>query len=169
MNLITIEEYDSSWPTHFEEIRRPIAAALDGLAAAIEHVGSTAVPGLAAKPIIDVDILLKSAGDLSVVVDRLHPLGYRYQGDLGIAGREAFSGPAGVFPHHLYVCQPGSDEFRRHLMFRDYLRKHLDTVAEYGALKRDLAAKYGADREEYARAKSHLVIDILTRAAREKV
>jgi GrpB-like predicted nucleotidyltransferase (UPF0157 family) len=168
MSPITIVEYDSSWPAHFEEIRRPIAAALDGLATTIEHVGSTAVPGLAGKPIIDLDVLLKNSGDMPEVVNRLHPLGYRYQGDFGISGRDAFSGPAGVYPHHLYVCQPNSDEFKRHILFRDYLRSHLETVAEYAALKRELAATYGADRAEYSRAKSHFVIDILTKAAREK-
>jgi GrpB-like predicted nucleotidyltransferase (UPF0157 family) len=168
MSVITIQEYDPQWPAHFEEIRRPIAAALDGLAETIEHVGSTAVPGLAGKAIVDLDVLLKSGIELPDVIDRLHPLGYRYQGDLGIIGREAFSGPAGVFPHHLYVCRPDSDEFRRHLAFRNYLRSHLDAVAEYAALKRDLAAKYGSDREEYARAKSHFVVDILTKAACEK-
>jgi GrpB-like predicted nucleotidyltransferase (UPF0157 family) len=164
MNSITIENYDPKWHGYFEEIRRPIAAALDGLALAIEHIGSTSVPGLAAKPIIDLDVLLKNAADLPEVVNRLHPLGYRYQGNLGIAGREAFSGPAAVFPHHLYVCPPDSDEYLRHLAFRDYLRTHPDAVAEYAALKRALAEQVGSDREEYTRAKAHFVLDILAKA-----
>ena len=168
MSAIAIEDYDSHWPSHFEEIRRPIAAALDGMVVAIEHIGSTAVPGLAGKPIIDIDVLLKNAGAMPDVVDRLHPLGYRYQGDLGIIGREAFSGPKDVFPHHLYVCLPDSDEYGRHIAFRDYLRTHLDAVAEYAALKRDLATRFGTDRDEYTRAKSHFVLDILSKAIRPK-
>jgi GrpB-like predicted nucleotidyltransferase (UPF0157 family) len=110
-------------------------------------------------------VVLKNAGDLPGVVDRLHPLGYRYRGDLGIAGREAFSGPEGLFPHHLYVCLTDGGEFRRHVAFRDYLRAHPIAMTEYAALKRDLAARYGDDRAEYARAKSHFVMDILGKLA----
>lgn len=168
MNAITIQDYNPAWPRHFEEIRGPIASVLDGKVSAIEHVGSTAVPGLAAKPIIDLDVLLKDSADFPDVVALLAPLGYQHQGDLGIAGREAFSIPPNSFPHHLYVCMPDSDEYRRHVAFRDYLRAHPDVAAEYSALKRDLAARCGTDRDEYTRAKSHFVLDILARVFRKK-
>jgi len=165
MNSITIEDYNPEWPRHFAEITAPIRSALDGMVVAIEHVGSTAVPGLAAKPVIDIDVVLKNAGDLPDVVNRLHPLGYRYRGDLGIAGREAFSGPEDLFPHHLYVCLTDGGEYRRHIAFRDYLRAHPDAMSEYAALKRELAVSCGDDRAEYSRAKSHFVMDILAKAA----
>jgi GrpB-like predicted nucleotidyltransferase (UPF0157 family) len=103
---ITIEDYDPLWPEKFETLRSRIAQVLNELATAIEHVGSTAVPGLAAKPIIDVDILLRSATDLPIVCTRLGSLGYEHRGDLGVAGREAFRTPPGQIPHHLYTCTP---------------------------------------------------------------
>lgn len=161
MHSIVVEDYDPQWPDRFGEIHAELAAALDGLAGAIEHVGSTAVPGLAAKPILDIDVLLKNAGDLPQVVERLEPLGYRYQGDLGIAGRDAFQQPAGTFPHHLYVCAPNGEEYHRHLAFRDYLRGHADISAHYARLKRELAARAPADRDEYTRGKSHFVVEVL--------
>jgi GrpB-like predicted nucleotidyltransferase (UPF0157 family) len=164
MITLRIEDYDARWPGHFAEICGPIASTLDGMTLAIEHVGSSAVPGLAAKPIIDIDIVLRDWNDFPDVVNRLRPLGYTHQGDLGIAGREAFAGPEGMIAHHLYVCPPDSAEFRAHLVFRDYLRAHPETAAAYAALKRDLAARLGDDRNGYTLAKGHFVLEVLARA-----
>src|SRR5579871_1315080 len=134
------------------------------MAAAIEHVGSTAVPGLAAKPIIDLDVLLFSAGDLPSVIARLASLGYEHRGDLGIAGREAFRAPLNDFRHHLYVCLPAGKEYRRHIAFRDYLRTHPREARAYASLKRDLARQFRDDREAYNQAKSRFVTEILQRS-----
>src|SRR5262249_53704550 len=87
------------------------------LVSAIEHVGSTSVPGLAAKPIIDLDVLLAPAAYLPETIQRLATLGYEHEGDLGIAGREAFRRRPTLFAHHLYVCLPKSEEFRRHISY----------------------------------------------------
>lgn len=154
---IIIEEYDPRWPAQFEMLKTRISAALGGLTAAIEHVGSTAIPGLAAKPIIDIDILLRSGSDLSLAIDRLAPLGYKYQGDLGIAGREAFRAPTHDISHHLYACPPGSLEYTGHIAFRDYLRTHPEDAHIYGDLKRSLAARFGNNREAYNEAKTEFV------------
>jgi GrpB-like predicted nucleotidyltransferase (UPF0157 family) len=162
-SLITIEDYDPRWPQQFAALRWPLSQALGPLAAAIEHIGSTAVPGLAAKPIIDVDVLLHSATDLSTVIRALAMLGYQHQGDLGIPGREAFMGPSNQFPHHLYVCMPSSLEFRRHLAFRDHLRAHPADAAAYARLKRKLAGQFAADREAYTQAKTQFVLEIVRR------
>src|SRR6266567_3992999 len=81
------------WPAVFAQLRDHIANALRPLATRIEHVGSTAVPGLAAKPIIDLDVVIATRDDLPAVIERLHPLGYRHEGDLGVPGREAFTTP----------------------------------------------------------------------------
>lgn len=162
---VTIQESDAAWSRVFEAIRLRIAVALEGIAAAFEHVGSTAVPGLAAKPIIDIDVLLISASDLPSAIEKLTRLGYEHRGDLGVAGREAFKPPAGDFPHHLYVCPPDSQAYRRHLAFRDYLRLHPDEARAYAQLKRELAAKFGEDRDAYTQAKSSFVEEVLRRAA----
>jgi len=127
VHVLTIQDYDPSWPQRFETLCAGIAAALGEMVSVIEHVGSTAVPGLAAKPIIDIDVVLRSATDLPQVIARLASLGYEHQGNLGIPGREAFRMPPRDWPHHLYVCPPDSQEYRRHLSFRDHLRRHLRT------------------------------------------
>jgi GrpB-like predicted nucleotidyltransferase (UPF0157 family) len=163
-NPVVVVDYDPRWPAAFEILRSPLAEALGSLAAAIEHMGSTAVPGLAAKPLIDIDVLLKSASDLPLVIQRLAFLGYVHRGDLGIAGREAFAAPPGTHAHHLYVCPPESQEYRRHLALRDYLRTHSAEAAAYGRLKRSLAARFRDDRAAYLAGKGEFVESLLQRA-----
>lgn len=164
MNPILIQDYDPRWPGQFETLRSRVASALGALAAAIEHVGSTAVPGLAAKPIIDLDIVLASAADFPLVVERLASFGYVHEGDLGIAGREAFKDPPGPIPHHLYVCYPGSKPYWEHLAFRNHLRTHPEDSQAYGELKRRLALQFPNDREAYTQAKTEFIVTILHRA-----
>ena len=164
---ITIADYDPRWPEQCETLRSRIAAALGDLAIAIEHIGSTAVPGLAAKPIIDIDVLLRSGADLPLVISKLTLLGYDHRGDLGVPGREAFRTPPGNFPHHLYVCPPDSQEYRRHIAFRDYLRTHPKDANAYATLKRSLADKFGDQREAYNQAKSQIVEEIVRHALQD--
>lgn len=161
---IIIEEYDPLWPQQFEMLRARIADILGPMAAAIEHIGSTAVPGLAAKPVIDIDVLLRSPSDLPQAITRLAALGYAYQGDLGVPGREAFRPPPESIPHHLYACPPDSEQFGRHLAFRDFLRAHAEEAAAYALLKHQLAAQFQTDREAYTQRKSAFVQAILRRA-----
>jgi GrpB-like predicted nucleotidyltransferase (UPF0157 family) len=160
---VVIQNYDPLWPQIFEMLRSRIAVALDGLAASIDHVGSTAVPGLAAKPVIDIDVVLRSAPDLPLVIGRLADLGYEHRGDLGVLGREAFRAKPDDFSHHLYVCPPDSPEYRRHIAFRNHLRAHADDANAYASLKRKLAIQFGTDREGYNQAKSKFVETILQR------
>ena len=161
---IIIEDYDPRWPEQFEQLRRRIDSALGILGAKIEHVGSTAVPGLAAKPIIDLDVLLHSATDLPEAIARLAVLGYQHRGDLGIAGREAFRPPPDGVPHHVYLHGPSSREYIRHLKFRNHLRANLADAQAYERLKRLLARQYRDDREAYNQAKTDFVEGILRRA-----
>jgi GrpB-like predicted nucleotidyltransferase (UPF0157 family) len=161
---IIVVDYDPHWPATFEILRSNLAEALGSLAAAIEHIGSTAVPDLAAKPIIDIDVLLKSASDLPLVIQRLASLGYAHRGDLGVAGREAFAAPSAAPSHHLYVCPPESQEYRRHLALRDYLRSHSAEAAAYGNLKRSLAFRFREDRSAYLAGKSEFIELLLQQA-----
>ncbi len=119
---VVVSEYEPGWPTLFQRIAEPVQRALGELAAAVEHVGSTSVPGLAAKPVIDVDVVVRSAEDVPAAIERLRELGYVYQGDKGILGREAFMGPPDAPRHHLYVVVEGSKPHRDHIRFRDFLR-----------------------------------------------
>jgi len=164
---IIIEPYDPQWPEHFAILRSKISTALGTLAEAIDHVGSTAVPGLAAKPIIDVDALLQSASDLPIAIRRLATSGYHHQGDLGVHGREAFRAPASDFPHHLYVCSPECLEYRRHIAFRNHLRSCPEDASAYANLKRTIADRFHTDREAYTQAKTEFVQSILRHAQLE--
>lgn len=114
---VEIVDYDPQWPATFCQLRDRIAAVLGPLAIRIEHVGSTAVPGLAAKPIIDLDVVIGSRINLPAVISRLGALGYDHEGDLGIPGREAFITPPGAPAHHLYVCAADSLNLRATLPF----------------------------------------------------
>ena len=161
---IIIEEYDPQWPQRFDAIRSRIAPVLGTFAAAIEHVGSTAVPGLAAKPIIDIDVLLKSTEDLLEVIAKLKAVGYEHEGTLGVPGRDAFKAPAHDIHHHLYICSNPGTEFFRHIAFRDYLRAHPEDAEDYTRLKRSLAGKFSIDREAYTQAKTDFIEQVLQRA-----
>lgn len=169
--IIEIVDYDPAWPEAFAGISQAVAAALGPLALRIEHVGSTAVPGLGAKPIIDLDVVIESPRVLPLVVEALGTLGYTHEGDGGVPGREAFGRGGAMVPadgagrawpaHHLYVCPSGSEELRRHLRFRDHLRSHPGDAARYEALKRDLARRYANDIDSYVAGKSAFVERIL--------
>ena len=128
MKTVIVVDYDPRWPAVFERLRASLARALAGLPFEIEHVGSTSVPGLAAKPVIDLNVVVPTANEVAETIERLASLGYRHRGDLGIVGREAFRAPPGLPKHHLYVCVEGVLALRNHLGVRDYLRTHPEAV-----------------------------------------
>ncbi len=161
---VVIVKYDQHWVETFRTLRDEIAPFLNGLIVGIEHVGSTAIRGVAAKPIIDMDVIARSREDIPRVIEKLSTLGYRHLGDLGIAGREAFENPKGKPSHHLYVCNSDSRELRRHLAFRDYLRSHPDDALRYSELKKSLAGRYRDERDAYTEAKKEFVEKILRSA-----
>ena len=148
-NVIVLP-YDEGWPRDFAEIEAEVRAALGELALRIEHVGSTAVPGLSAKPIIDIDAVVRNES-LGPAISALRKIGYEHRGDLGIPGREAFAyeGKAHLREHHLYVCPRDSPELKRHLAFRDYLRSHPEAARAYGRIKEEGAAMYPRDIGKY--------------------
>lgn len=165
MEEIVIADYDPAWAGQFAEIAGLIRAAFaSGPLIAVEHIGSTAVMGLAAKPIIDIDVVVPSRSDVPNAVARLATLCYTHQGDLGISGREAFERPPRSTPHHLYLCVCGNTEYCRHVTFRDYLRDHCDEAKRYEASKRDLAAQFPHDRTAYSAGKSEFVEAALQKA-----
>jgi GrpB-like predicted nucleotidyltransferase (UPF0157 family) len=161
---VIVVDYDPRWPDVFRLLRAAVAEVLGDLAVTVEHVGSTAVPGLAAKPIIDIDVEVPSVADIPRAIERLAILGYVHRGDLGIPGREAFTAPAEKPMHHLYVCALGNEELLRHRLFRDYLLTHPDDARAYGELKKAAAARFGEDRAGYNEAKTQFVEAVLARA-----
>lgn len=162
MTDIRVVAYDPLWPRIFGYLQARIWRQVAHHVLAIVHVGSTSVPGLAAKPIIDMDIVVADQSQLAPVIALLAPLGYHHLGDLGIAGREAFRRPAGFARHNLYLCPQGSLGLRNHLAVRDYLRATPVARGAYGALKQQLAADVGHDIDAYVAGKSDFISDILT-------
>lgn len=136
-------------------------------AIAIEHVGSTAVPGLVAKPVIDVDIVVGDEHVLPEVIDRLGSLGYVHEGNHGGPGREAFRTSASGLAHHLYAVVIGSRPYCDHVLLRDYLRRHPDEARAYGAFETAAAVRFRHDRDGYAAAKRPVIEALLRRAAEE--
>ncbi len=152
-----IFEYRAEWVSQFEKIKEKLSEEMSGLPVHIEHVGSTAVPGLAAKPIIDIDIVYHEAIDFKQIKDGLLTLGYAHKGNQGIKGREVFKRTGqkedeilDKTAHHLYVCSYDCEELQRHILFRDYLRNHEIARIFYQNLKHDIAREAGNDRKIYA-------------------
>ena len=156
---VVVLPYDNVWALNFTKIKDEIQNALADLSLGIEHVGSTSVPGLSAKPIIDLDVIIRDYSLFDDVVAALGRIGYRHEGDLGVIGREAFhyDGKEHLQKHHLYVCPQDSPELKRHFAFRDYLRSHPEAVQEYGRIKAEGAALYPYDIEGYIEHKSPFI------------
>ena len=135
---VVVLPYDEHWTRDFCEIKSEIQEALDQLALVIEHVGSTSVHGLSAKPIIDIDVVIKDYSMLDAVISALERIDYHHEGNLGIAGREAFKyeGKTHLRKHHLYVCPRDSEELKRHIAFREYLRSHPNLCVNTVELKK---------------------------------
>ena len=163
---VVVLPYDEKWKEDFAAIRDELDTVLGDLAMSIEHVGSTSVEGLPAKPIIDIDIVIRDRSVLPDVITALGKLGYSHEGDLGIPGREAFKyeGKEHLRKHHLYVCAEDSAELKRHLGFRDYLRTHPGAVAEYGRIKEEGARLYPWDIDKYIEHKSPFIENIYRQA-----
>lgn len=169
MEPVEIVDYDPSWPKQFAELAARVRAAFSGSPLiAVEHVGSTSVPGLAAKPIIDLDVIVPSPADFPDAIMRLAALGYAHEGDKDVPGREAFRWPPGTRRHHLYLCACDNAEYRRHVAFRDYLRTHRDEAQRYETLKRDLAARFREDRIAYSDGKTEYVDGVMQKARGEQ-
>lgn len=158
-----VTPYDSEWAAAFSAIREELRQALGNSILSIQHVGSTSVPGLSAKPIIDIDVVIERYDVFDDVHSRLMSIGYTHEGDLGIPGREAFkySDKPHLMAHHLYVCPRDSEELRRHIAFRDYLWTHPADRRVYGELKLQLSKRYPHDIDSYMREKAPCVQDIL--------
>jgi GrpB-like predicted nucleotidyltransferase (UPF0157 family)/quercetin dioxygenase-like cupin family protein len=163
---IEVTEYDPEWPRWFEEICDYIWPAVDDVAVRIDHVGSTAVPGLAGKPIIDVDVVVMSEEDVPRAIEALARIGYLWSGDLGVVGREHFERPAepGLPPHNPYLVVEDNKAHVDHWLFRDVLRTDADARERYAALKIKNAQEADRDMDYYVAAKAAFVADILSRA-----
>ena len=152
---MVIENYNPKWVEEFLAIKEFLGKNTKEYIS-IEHIGSTSVPGMKAKPIIDIDIVVEDAGQFKRLKEELLKIGYVHEGDGGIPGREAFDHKSVSvnIDHHLYVCVKDNAELMRHLKFRDKLRSSPELVNEYNRIKEEILAKVGNDnRSGYVQMK----------------
>jgi GrpB-like predicted nucleotidyltransferase (UPF0157 family) len=161
---VVIVPYDPSWPGRFATLGAALRDTLDATALRIDHIGSTAVPGLAAKPVIDIQISVVSLEPLDAYLIPLEELGYRFHPDNPDLTKRYFREPAGELRTHIHVRAIGSWSEQLALLFRDHLRTHPEDAERYAELKYELAAAYGRDRLGYTEAKGPLIWQIVARA-----
>ena len=170
MRTIIIEPYNPEWPAEFQRLRDFLWPHVADLALDIVHIGSTSVPGLAAKPILDFNIVIDSYDVFPQLTERLAALGYRHDGDGGLATRERFDGGPrdGFMEYYLYVSPKTSPILDAQLLFRDALRKNDSARDEYAALKRALAEQHRHDIISYVDGKHEFIMRIATAAYNER-
>lgn len=158
IRFVEVAPYDPAWPARFEAEAATIRAALGDTLIGIEHIGSTSVPGLAAKPIIDLLPLVRDTSDLDGKIGAMAAIGYLPRGEFGLPGRRYFiKGTAHTRSVHAHAYQADHPEVERHLAFRDYLRTHAEARAAYAALKIDLAQRHPTDIVAYMEGKDSLI------------
>lgn len=164
---VVIVDYDPQWPALYAEEKRRILTVIGDAVIAIEHIGSTAVPGLGAKPIIDIMAAVRRLPDAEQCVEPLRTIGFEYVPEYNdvIPERRYFhKGPAEARTHHLHMVELTSDFWEKHLLFRDLLRTHPEEARRYCQLKKELATKLGSAREAYTEAKTSFIESAMAKA-----
>lgn len=159
---MVLSEYNPEWTNQFEKIKSILVTKLSGIIFRIEHVGSTSIKDLSAKPVIDIDIVIPKGISLEVIKEKLSELGYYHRGDLDIKGREVFdrlkdkkfyNSTLDTVRHNLYACSEDNLELERHILFRDYLRTNPEARLAYESLKKDIAERSGQEVKAYVLTK----------------
>ncbi len=164
MAKVTLREYQTDWPVQFQAAASELATAYTGVAVQLEHIGSTAVAGLCAKPVIDILLGVSNLNEVEVRTAALEVLGYRYRPEYEavLPERRYFVRPEGVrLRIHLHAVVHGSRIWQNHLAFRDILRRNADLAQQYAALKRDLATIHANDKAAYTHAKAPFISRVL--------
>jgi GrpB-like predicted nucleotidyltransferase (UPF0157 family) len=169
---IVVFDHDPAWAAMFERERARVQDALGPIVATVEHVGSTAVPGLAAKPIIDLLVGVRSLPEArSCCVEPLQALRYRYMAEYEawLPGEMLFrKGPPGPWTHHVHLMEPTSPRWEEFTLIRDYLRRHTEVASAYAGLKRALALVFEDDIAGYRNAKAPFIEAVMARARAER-
>jgi len=172
---VIIVSYDPRWPIFYEEEKRRILGAIGHKVLAIEHIGSTAVPGLGAKPIIDIMAGVHQFADAEECLPLLQPLGYDDVTNTQLENPEWYyclgkgKGSQGEHTYHLHLVKFMSEHWEKHLLSRDFLRTHLEVAQQYYELKKKLAAKHGTNREAYTEAKTSFIESVINQARQQSV
>lgn len=166
MKKIIVQKYNPEWKTEFWKAKLFYEELLSSIEMKVEHVGSTSVEGLWAKPILDIDIIVRNNEDSLRIIELLTTVGYSHIGDLGVKGREVLKYDEDNpyikwMEHHLYVCLEGNENLQNHLLLRKHLRNNKKSVELYSALKRELADQFPDDIESYIDGKTNLITKFL--------
>ena len=159
---VVVLSYDEAWKSAFEKIKDEIEEAIGDFIIGIEHIGSTSVEGMSAKPCIDIDVIIEDYSVFHAVVSRLKTIGYIHEGDLGIKNREAFKylGKEHLQKHHLYVCPKYSEELHRHITFRNFLISNPTAAKKYSLIKEKAAELFPNDIDGYIEYKSSCIEEL---------
>lgn len=161
---VVIEPYNEQWPVLYEELRQRLVTEIADSIVRIDHIGSTAVAGLAAKPIIDIQISVLDLKHTEQLEHGLSTLGFVYRRNNPDLSKKYFREAAGMRRTHIHVREAGSWSEQFHLLFRDYLRAHKEACSEYEEVKKELAKQYTYERERYVEGKSAVIWRIMQKA-----
>lgn len=166
MNKIEVVPHDPRWREEFEKEAKHIAAALGENVAGVHHIGSTSIPGIYAKPVIDILVEVRDIAEVDKRSAEIESRGYEIMGEFGIAGRRYFrrDNAEGVRTHQVHSFEAGSSEAVRHLAFRDYLIAHPEEARAYSELKKRLAAEHPYSMEDYMDGKDGFIKEMEKRA-----
>ncbi|WP_010096441.1 GrpB family protein [Ornithinibacillus scapharcae] len=157
MRKVDVVAYDKEWMEQFKTEARKLREIMYPEIVEIFHIGSTSVPGLAAKPIIDILVIVKEITRIDNFNPAMIDLGYQPKGENGIKNRRYFNKDGANRTHHVHVYEAGNEEIIRHLAFRDFLRAHHEKAVQYGDLKQSLAKQFPYDISSYIKGKEHFV------------
>ncbi len=160
---LRVSPYREEWKNLFEIEKRDIEEAIGDYIEDIQHVGSTSIPGMSAKPILDIAIAVKDFEEARICIKPLCDMGYTFKGENGIPRRHYFL-KGEPCTHHIHMLEKTSEEWERLILFRDYLRSHQNTAEEYKKLKRDLSERLQGDRKAYQAAKSDFVETVIRKS-----
>jgi GrpB-like predicted nucleotidyltransferase (UPF0157 family) len=164
--VVRLVPHQEIWARLFEEEKERIETAVGPYILDIQHVGSTAIPGIPAKPIIDIGVAVRNFEEAAVCIDPIVQLGYVYRGENGIPRRHYFRrgsspSPDSAHTHHLHMNEIVGPDWQNQILFRDYLRQHPETAAEYGRLKLNVVQRFATDRDAYLSAKAPFIENVL--------
>lgn len=162
---VLLKPYNLQWKDFFKQEKELMSAVIADFLVDIQHIGSTAIPNSVAKPIIDIAVAIDSLDNIEKIIIPLKNIGFIYRGEQGIPDRHMFvKGGENYRTHHLHVMQKGHYEWDKHILFRDFLKKHPNDAKQYSELKQKLFLKYGNDREKYTEGKSDFIQNIIEKA-----
>lgn len=160
---LCLSSYEPDWPLLFLEERERLCAGVGTYILDVQHIGSTSIPGMLAKPILDIGVAVANFEEAAGCIPPLEQLGYVYKGENGIPRRHYFV-KGDPRTHHLHLLEVASEEWKNHLLFRDYLRRKREVAQAYADLKQTLATRFAADREAYQTGKESFINAVLRQA-----